>query len=125
MSSRAPFFAALALSLFALSEAHADGMRCGTKLVSTGDSPYEVESRCGTPNDKQRRVEMRTERAWISAPCAAPNQTNCGRVLERTVEVTIDEWIYDFGPERLVQRLTFLQGRLDTVVSGSYGTRRD
>jgi hypothetical protein len=125
-SSRAPYYVALALSVFAVSEAQAgDGMRCGNKLIGRGDLMYEVESRCGTPNDKQHRVETRTVRSWISTPCQVPGQSNCGQMVERQVEVAIDEWLYDFGPDRLIQHLIFEQGRLAVVNSGSYGIKRD
>jgi Protein of unknown function (DUF2845) len=125
MLSRAPYYVALGLSLFALSEAHADGMRCGTKLVGNGDSMYTVESRCGSPDDKQHRTETRTERVWINLPCPVRGQVGCGQMVERTVEVTIDEWTYDFGPEKLIQRAIFQQGQLVNVISGSYGTKRE
>jgi hypothetical protein len=125
MLSRAPYYVALGLSLFTLSDVRADSMRCESKFVATGDSLYDVESRCGAPNDRQRRVETRTERAWLALPCPVQGQVGCGQMVERTIEVTIDEWTYDFGPDRLIQRLTFQQGRLATVVSGSYGTKRD
>jgi hypothetical protein len=36
----------------------------------------------------------------------------------------IDEWIYDFGPETFVRYLTFVDGRLFRVDTGSYGTPR-
>jgi hypothetical protein len=125
MLSRAPFYVALGFSLFALSDAQADSMRCGSKHVGNGDSMYDVESRCGTPVDKQHRTETRSNSAWVSAPCPVPGQVNCGQMVQRTVEVTIDEWTFDFGPERFIQRVVFEQGRLVAVVSGSYGTKRD
>lgn len=125
MSSRVPYYVALALSLFTLSEAQADSMRCGSKLVASGDSMYLVESKCGAPVDKQHRTEMRTENIWVAAPCRVPGQSNCGQMLQRTVEVAIDEWIFDFGPQRFTQRVTFEQGRLVAVVAGDYGVKQD
>ena len=38
-------------------------MRCGTKLVSDGDTMYDVDARCGEPKFKRA--------AWNSAPSAA------------------------------------------------------
>ena len=125
MSSRVPYYVALALSMFSLSEAHADSMRCGNKLVASGDAMYLVESKCGAPVDKQHRTEMRTENIWVAAPCRVPGQANCGQMLQRTVEVAIDEWIFDFGPQKFTQRVTFEQGRLVSVVAGDYGVKQD
>ena len=42
---------------------------------------------------------------------------------EYTVEVTIDEWTYDFGSNRFLQFLKFEQGRLVRLQSGSYGQK--
>ena len=54
---------------FGAGEAAAEGMRCGNRLVSKGDSTYEVRSRCGEPSDANRRVETRTERRRVRVPC--------------------------------------------------------
>jgi len=111
------FSAALALATPA---ALADGMRCGTKLVSDGDSLYRVRSSCGEPNFKQHRVEQRRVSRWVSGPCA-PNGTSCGQYVESTVEVQIDEWTYDFGPHEFVRTVVFEEGRLLQVLTGDYG----
>ncbi len=107
-------------------DAYADGMRCGSKLVSDGDSLYTVKSRCGEPNMATRRMEVRTIRRWVAGPCA-PNAgaTECGRFVEHSVEVQVDEWVYDFGPHNFVRYLTFEQGTLLRVVTGSYGTLQE
>jgi len=99
----------------------ADGMRCGTRLVSQGDSTYEVKSRCGPPQDATRRVETRTERRRVRVACGR-GDAQCDRVQEVSVDVVVDEWIYDFGPQQFVRYLTFLDGKLAHVATGSYGT---
>lgn len=103
--------------------AEADSMRCGSKLVVDGDSLHEVRSRCGEPDTQLRRMEQRTLRQWISGPCRSQDPRSCGQMVERTVEVVIDEWTYDFGPHRFVQHLTFEQGTLRTIVSGARGSK--
>lgn len=114
----------LAVGLVALAaDAGADGMRCGGRLVSKGDSTYEVKSRCGAPQEATRRVETRTERRRVRAPCA-PGEVRCERVQEVTVDVVIDEWTYDFGPQRFVHYLSFVDGKLGRVETGGYGTQR-
>jgi hypothetical protein len=47
----------------------------------------------------------------------------CGHSVERTVEVVIDEWTYDFGPQQFIQYLIFEQGRLVRVIPGDRGTK--
>lgn len=99
----------------------ADGMRCGTKLVSDGDTLYDVHTRCGDPKFKTRRMEQRTIRDWVSTPCVNSG-SQCGRMVERTVEVQVDEWTYDFGSTQFVRYVTFENGRLLRVDTGSYGS---
>jgi hypothetical protein len=106
-------------------QAEADGMRCGTRLVSAGDSTYEVKSRCGAPQDATRRVETRTERRRVRVPCGRDGEARCDRVQEVAADVVVDEWTYDFGPQRFVHYLTFVDGKLARVATGSYGTNPD
>jgi hypothetical protein len=106
--------------VFAAGDAAADGMRCGNRLVSKGDSTFEVRSRCGEPTQATQRVETRSERRRIRTPCGR-GETRCERVQEVTVDVIIDEWVYDFGPQTFVRYLTFVDSKLFRVDTGSYG----
>lgn len=117
-----PTLAALGIALGA-GEAGAEGMRCGNRLVSKGDSTYSVRSRCGEPNDATRRVETRTERRRVRVACGR-GDAQCDRVQEVSTDVVVDEWIYDFGPQQFVRYLTFLDGKLARVETGSYGSER-
>ena len=107
------------------SEARADGMRCGQRLISSGDSLYRVRSVCGEPDDAQRRVVTKTERRKVRAPCTHDRAgSQCSRTDEVSIDVVLDEWVYDLGENRFVRYLTFVDGRLDAVTTGSYGTAR-
>lgn len=125
-----PFFA-LAGFLFVLcgsaqSVVHADGdgMRCGTKLVSSGDSLLQVQDRCGAPDASAQRTELRIVRSWISVPCfKESNVIRCGQWVEQAVTIVIDDWTYDFGPSNLIRFLTFEQGKLQRVATGGYGNK--
>ena len=54
-------------------------------------------------------------------PCADGRRAWCSALVEDTVEVPIEEWIYDFGPRRFLQHLLFEQGRLVHVETGERG----
>jgi uncharacterized membrane protein len=113
--------AALAVS----PSAHADSLSCNSRIVSTGDSRYQVRSVCGDPDDATQRVEYRTQQGRVVGPCTRHGQKlRCSRTEETVVEVVIDEWTYDFGRNRFIQYLTFEQGQLATVKSGSYGHKQ-
>jgi hypothetical protein len=106
--------------------AFADGMRCGSRLVSDGDPIGEVRSVCGAPDASAQRKELRAVRRWVDGPCVNDRGTvRCGYLEERMVEVVIDEWMYDFGPSALIRHLTFEQGRLIHVATGGYGTKTE
>jgi hypothetical protein len=108
--------------LAASPSAHADSLSCNSRIVSTGDSRYQVRSVCGEPDDATQRVEYRTLRGRVAGPCTRDGKKlRCSRTEETVVEVVIDEWTYDFGRNRFIQYLTFEQGQLATVKSGSYG----
>lgn len=99
-----------------------DGFRCATgRLASVGDRAVEVRQRCGEPDFADRRTEQRRQtfrvRKWLGDHWAEVDD-------ERIVEVIIDEWTYDLGPQQFVRYVTFENGRLTTVNTGDYGQRR-
>jgi hypothetical protein len=99
-------------------EARADSLSCKGRIVSSGDSTYQVRAVCGAPDATQQRVQTRTIRRRVSVPCA---RGRCSAVVEDTVDVVIEQWTYDFGRRRFIQYLTFEDGSLVRVESGSYG----
>jgi hypothetical protein len=115
--------AAFALAALATSpSARADSLACNGRIVSTGDSRYDVKSICGEPDDASQRVEYRTVRGRVAGPCTRTGgKITCSDTREQVIEVVIDEWIYDFGRNRFVEYLTFEQGKLLSVRNGSYG----
>lgn len=81
----------------------ADIFRCPNgALVSTGDSIAVVAIKCDPPSYKTSRVE--------------------GEVVRRTaLPVSVEEWTYNEGSNRLIHILTFRNGVLTQVQSGGYG----
>lgn len=106
-------------------DARADSLRCGNRIVATGDSLHVVRSLCGEPNAERRRFETRTEERRVLTDCRTSKTPHrrCERVEKVTREVQIDEWTYDFGPRRFIQYLTFVDGRLLEVEAGGRGGR--
>lgn len=101
--------------------ARADGsIRCKTRLISPGAAAYEVRSVCGNPDDTQSRTESRTVRRAVMVPCATGY---CSSMVEETITVNVEEWTYDFGPQRFIQYLTFESGKLVHIRSGNYGKK--
>jgi hypothetical protein len=114
-------FATLAISaLISTSVAQADGMRCGTKLISDGDTAYQVQTRCGKPDQITQRTEKRTVSRWVEVPCSTGR---CGTLIQDTIDVQVEEWLYDFGPQQLIRTVVFEAGHLIRVVTGGYGIK--
>jgi len=106
--------ALLVFSLLACSSAFADNMRCGTKLVSEGDSRSEVAAKCGEPTDVvERRSVFRRPVIW-----------GYGRPMyvgEDAIEVPVEVWLYNLGPNKLMRRITFEGGYVVEVETLGYG----
>jgi uncharacterized protein DUF2845 len=78
------------------------GARCDGGLIELGDGPTTVQTRCGEPTARDRRVE--------AGPTARPNDI-----------VTVDEWTYDRGPQSFILVLRFENGKLARVEEQDYG----
>jgi len=89
--------------------ATADSFRCGTKLMSDGDSSDKVEALCGPPTSIQRRDILR------------PVYWNRGIGYHSSYEVSIEYWTYNLGPSKLMVRLRFEDGLLVDVETLGHG----
>jgi hypothetical protein len=114
------FAAGIAAGFASPAHAGPSGFRCPTtgRIVSLGQSLLEVRNKCREPDDAQTTVEYRTiretVRRWVRG--AGVDVT-----VERTVEVPVDEWTYDFGRNRFIQFLRFESGRLVSIGEGEKG----
>lgn len=101
------------------------GIRCGTKVVNKGDSSQYVEKICGSPELKQQRSVIVTRglegNTLISNGRNYRSNKNLQQYLEYSEQVIIDEWEYNFGPNRLKQKVTFENGRIISIESAGYG----
>ncbi len=114
---KAKYFLAVML-LFSRADA-ALAMRCGTELVLEGQSKFEVLQRCGEPYYNETRVDYRWAPNWNGArPLGSPQAYYPSPAV---LQVVIDEWVYNFGPTRLMQSLIFENGRLMSISNLGYG----
>ena len=116
--------AMLVVGLLSLTSASAradDGFRCKSgRLVSVGDNMKEVRDRCGDPDFVATRVERRKVKYRYTRRFG---QVEESVVEEREVEVPLDEWTYDLGPNSFTRYVTFENGRVVDVTTGDYGKR--
>jgi hypothetical protein len=106
--------AVLVLGLLASSAALADGFRCGTKLVGEGASRSEVAAKCGEPTD------VTTARSVFRRPVV----WSYGRpryIGEDFIEIPVEIWVYNLGPNKLMRRLRFEGGVVTDIETLGYG----
>lgn len=86
-----------------------DPARCG-HLVSTGDMKIEVLMRCG----KATLIDTKTEETVKSV--------NKGeKTYETTYNNEIEEWTYNFGPDRFMYIFRFNNGKVVEIEQKGYG----
>jgi hypothetical protein len=82
-------------------------LRCGSRVVTTGDRDLVARDRCGAPYYTDQMVVVDVYGA--DGP------------VERQVENVYEVWYYNFGPRKLMVRLLFLNGRLEREDTLGYG----
>jgi hypothetical protein len=116
-------FASLVAALLTSNDAHA--FRCGSKIVRDGMHEQQVIAICGEP--ATRRIVGRALRGYdipiVSEPLpglSARRYPGYGSYLQ---EVVITEYVYNFGPRKLMQKLLFEGGVLVEIETIGYGYR--
>jgi hypothetical protein len=88
-------------------DAKSDQHECGGPIVVIGDLKSDVLMKCGEPALKDAHQEEFGERV--------------GNGLGQTVYVTVEEWTYNYGPNRFVRIFTFTNGKVSDIKTGGYG----
>jgi len=80
---------------------------CGDRIISTGETKGEVLAKCGEPFYRTSH----NEELWVPL----------GQTGSRKVVVTVEEWTYNFGPQRFMRIITFRNSLVVDVRTGKYG----
>jgi hypothetical protein len=132
----AKIFIALVLSMFLgflMSNAAHAGIRCGTEVVTEGDTTIQVLSTCGEPEYVDSWAEERIKRDFFpyssyNSPYSSP--FNRDRYSNRDAyrqpflvkeQVVIERWTYSFGSNRFIHYLFFENGVLVQISQGPRG----
>lgn len=97
----------LAVLFLLLASTPAFALRCGGRVVSTGDHSLTVLDRCGEPY-------------WVDR-YATQVVTGEFSALERSYDTDTEAWYYNFGPNRLLHRLVFRDNTLVREETLGYG----
>jgi hypothetical protein len=96
--------------------------RCGTKLIRDGMHEQQVVARCGQPTTI--RHLGRTIRAYDYFSHVRQHGYTYWRspgFSHLATEVVVTEYVYNFGPRKLMRRLVFEGGVLVSIESIGYG----
>ena len=93
--------------------ASADGFYCGNRVITSGLPQIAVQTACGEPAQVthssilRRPVFWRHGRPWYGSDDFVP--------------VPVETWVYNFGTQRLMQKLRFVDGVLEDIETLGYG----
>ena len=106
--------------LVATSEVMASDFSCGSKIVATGDYSYDVLRKCGEPSHVEVWGKVRVRRDF--GPGLFEPEMGFSRWSPFVKElVTVEDWEYNLGSNRLIRYLRFENGRLIRITVGDYG----
>jgi hypothetical protein len=95
-----------------------DTLRCGSRIVSTGDGKDKVRSLCGEPTDVAF-VGVIGRRAIPGYPNGdSSEQWYYGPAW---VEMPVEIWTYNFGPSKLLRKLRFIGDELVEIRTDGRG----
>jgi hypothetical protein len=106
---------ALLAGVTVVAGATADALRCGSRLITEGDTIDEVLASCGEPAERKR--------TWITRQ---PRFEYGGQEIPFPGEedVPVDLWTYDFGAHKLMCRIRLVAGKVDSIETLGYGSNR-
>ena len=115
---------------------HASTIFCRNDLVDLGDHLIEVLGKCGEPAYVDKRVIYKVKKFEFKAPRVrrdfhgprdvhAPRDVYARRGVraqkETHVPISAETWLYNFGPNRFMREVWFVDGRVKKIRTLEYG----
>jgi len=125
ITNKHTFSIALITMVLLLTSTSAFGFRCGRKIVTENMHEAQVIRACGNPTTSRhigyavRGVYIPVRRS-VSPGMTVEHFPGYGRFVE---EVALTEYVYNFGPRKLMRRLMFEGGVLVKIETIGYGYR--
>jgi hypothetical protein len=121
--NRHNFLIALITMVLILTSTSAFGFRCGRKIVTEDMHEVQVIKACGSPTTS-RQLGYAVRGTYLPVR----RHVSPGMTVERfpgygyyTEEVVLTEYVYNFGPRKLMRRLIFEGGILVKIETIGYG----
>ncbi len=109
------------ISLLGISE-QALALRCGSKIINTGDKKPKVLARCGEPDfaeTQERKYPSYCTESGYSDRYLYRDRYSYNYPICR-IEI-VEVWTYNFGPRKFIKELIFRGGFLKEINSLEYG----
>lgn len=90
----------------------ADGVRCGSRIFTVGDSSADMLAECGTPAQTSHFIVdgvTGSVRAGVRPP-------------DTSGQTVVNIWTFNFGPDQLMQRVRVENDVIVKIESLGYGT---
>lgn len=120
--------------LAGLAATPAFAFRCHGKLVKEGDPQVRVLNYCGEPASMQRRVIYRSgiTAPWVNRRVLPGEISGTSQQRDEllfadrsVVEVIVEEWTYNLGPNHLMRLVRFEDGLVAEIDQLGYGFLED
>ena len=105
------FLASIFFLSFSAFEALA--FRCGSDMVSEGDSKTQVTATCGKPTSKDKSCENSRQYTTTNKYGKIKKVKKCGQKLET--------WYYNCGYDDFIYKLTFDDGKIANISTDGRG----
>jgi hypothetical protein len=113
-----PMLALAALLVVGGSARADDTLRCGSRLVRTGDGKDKVRSLCGDPTSVSF-VGTIGRRGYPGY--ASESQYDYSYFGPAWVEMPVEIWTYNFGSSKLLRKLRFIGDELVEIRTDGHG----
>jgi len=87
--------------------------RCGTGLVTEGDSKSQVMATCGQPTSKEKSCENSQQYTTTNKYGKTKKVKKCGQKLET--------WLYNCGDNDFIYKLFFDDGKITNITTEGRG----
>ena len=94
----------------------ADSLQCGESVITNGTTRAELVARCGPP------AQIEHQSIYSESATAVPPLRVLPPIgLRSATEIPVEVWTYNFGPNRLMERIRFENGVVVRMESLGYG----
>ena len=104
-------------------------MRCGNRLISKGDTQAKALKYCGQPVQTQAHLGLRSG-MYLNSSSREGGDPGKDLLYSRghfiaygRREVIVEDWVFNFGPDKFMRRVTFENGIVEKIEELDYGYR--